>query len=140
MSYETNRYKLIFVTFMGVNHCGESILFGCGLLPNTTVNLFAWLFNKWLEAMAGGTPKVILTNQVGVMTIAIQLVMPTTCHGFNVWPMFDKIPVKLGGILIRNDDFLGRLKHCIFSSDTPKQFGLEWDKMLAEFGIADNNL
>lgn len=75
--YKTNRYGLIFATFMGVNHHGQSILFGCGLLPNETFDTFVWLFSKLLEAMPGGPPEVIITYQNEAMTKPIPFVMPT---------------------------------------------------------------
>ncbi|XXG63309.1 hypothetical protein AAC387_Pa05g1537 [Persea americana] len=139
MTYKTNRYGLIFATFMGVNHHGQSILFGCGLLPNETFDTFVWLFSKWLEAMPGGPPEVIITDQNEAMTKAIQFVMPATYHHFCLWHVLYKMHEKLGDIVICKDDFFERLKHCICTSNTPEQFELEWKRTLEEFEMTDNN-
>ena len=62
-TYLTNRYKMPFVPFTGVNHHQQSILFGCALLWDETEESFVWLLNTWLEAMSGLCPKTIITDQ-----------------------------------------------------------------------------
>ncbi|XP_062147753.1 uncharacterized protein LOC133856714 [Alnus glutinosa] len=44
-TYLTNKYKMPFAPFVGVNHHGQSILCGCGLLSNENTDTFVWLFN-----------------------------------------------------------------------------------------------
>ncbi|XVE91979.1 hypothetical protein REPUB_Repub01dG0057500 [Reevesia pubescens] len=61
-TYLTNRYKMPFVPFTGVNHHQQSILFGCVLLWDETEETFVWLLNTWLEAMFGYHPKTIITD------------------------------------------------------------------------------
>lgn len=94
-TYGTNRHKLIFGAFTGFNHHGQTIVFGCGFLPNERFESFVWLFNKWIEAMPGGPPKAIITKHDLSMTRAIKLVMPTTCHRYCLRHILDKLPVKL---------------------------------------------
>ncbi|CAA0828586.1 Protein FAR1-RELATED SEQUENCE 5 [Striga hermonthica] len=43
-TYLTNKYKMPFAPFVGVNHHGQSVLFGCGLLTNEGTESFVWLF------------------------------------------------------------------------------------------------
>ncbi|XP_047320763.1 protein FAR1-RELATED SEQUENCE 5-like [Impatiens glandulifera] len=43
-TYLTNRYDMPFAPFVGVNHHGQSILLGCGLLSSEDVASFTWLF------------------------------------------------------------------------------------------------
>ncbi|KAF5465464.1 hypothetical protein F2P56_015474 [Juglans regia] len=45
-TYLTNAYKMPFAPFVGVNHHGQSILFGCGLISNEDAHTFEWLFEK----------------------------------------------------------------------------------------------
>ncbi|XP_022883458.1 protein FAR1-RELATED SEQUENCE 5-like [Olea europaea var. sylvestris] len=42
-TYNTNRYRMIFAPFIGVNHHGQTILFGCGFLSDETIDSFVWL-------------------------------------------------------------------------------------------------
>ena len=39
--------------FVGVNHHGQSILLGCGLISNQNVDTFVWLFESWMKCMLG---------------------------------------------------------------------------------------
>ncbi|KAI4351411.1 hypothetical protein L6164_005780 [Bauhinia variegata] len=50
-TYLTNRYNMPFVAFTGVNHHGQSMLLGCGLLPSEDTKFFIWLFKSWLYCM-----------------------------------------------------------------------------------------
>lgn len=43
-TYLTNEYRMPFAPFIGVNHHGQSILFGCGLLSFEGVEGYIWLF------------------------------------------------------------------------------------------------
>nr|KAJ0217222.1 hypothetical protein LSAT_V11C300141690 [Lactuca sativa] len=52
-----------FAPFVGVNHHGQSILFGCGLLSREDTKTYVWLFKSWLECMNGRAPKAIITDQ-----------------------------------------------------------------------------
>ena len=45
-TYLTNPYKMSFAPFVGVNHHGQSILLGCGLISNENVDIFVWLFES----------------------------------------------------------------------------------------------
>ncbi|XP_059455779.1 protein FAR1-RELATED SEQUENCE 5-like [Corylus avellana] len=62
-TYLTNKYKMPFAPFVGVNHHGQSILFGCGLLSNENIDTFVWLFETWLKCMSDQAPNAIITNQ-----------------------------------------------------------------------------
>ncbi|XP_022856728.1 protein FAR1-RELATED SEQUENCE 5-like [Olea europaea var. sylvestris] len=43
-TYLTNKYDMSFVPFVGVNHHGQSTLFGCGLVSNEDTNTFLAFF------------------------------------------------------------------------------------------------
>ncbi|XP_059670869.1 protein FAR1-RELATED SEQUENCE 5-like [Cornus florida] len=47
-TYLTNRYNMQFAPFVGVNHHGQSVLLGCGLLSNEDTDTYTWLFETWL--------------------------------------------------------------------------------------------
>ena len=53
ITYLTNPYKMPFAPFVGVNHHGQSILLGCGLILNENVASFVWLFESWMKCMSG---------------------------------------------------------------------------------------
>ncbi|XP_058210670.1 protein FAR-RED IMPAIRED RESPONSE 1-like [Rhododendron vialii] len=43
-TYLVNRYNMPFAPFVGVNHHGQSILLGCGLISHEDTESFSWLF------------------------------------------------------------------------------------------------
>lgn len=43
-TYLTNKYDMPFAPFVGVNHHGQSILLGCGLISYEDTETFTWLF------------------------------------------------------------------------------------------------
>ncbi|KAL7220215.1 hypothetical protein ACSBR2_013142 [Camellia fascicularis] len=53
-TYLTNKYDMPFAPFVGVNHLGQSILFGCGLLSNENIRtLIFGYFNRGWHASLG---------------------------------------------------------------------------------------
>ena len=62
-TYLTNRYDMPFAPFVGVNHHGQSTLFGCGLVSNEDTGTFVWLFRTWLQYMEDQAPIGIITDQ-----------------------------------------------------------------------------
>jgi hypothetical protein len=75
-TYLINRYDMPFAPFVGVNHHGQSILFGAGLLLNEDTYTFVWLFETWLKCMNYKAPNPIITDRDKVMKNAIGIVFP----------------------------------------------------------------
>jgi len=48
-----------FAHFVDVNHHGESIHLGVGLISNEDIETFDWLFSTWLECMNDKAPSAI---------------------------------------------------------------------------------
>ncbi|XP_052291908.1 protein FAR1-RELATED SEQUENCE 9-like [Citrus sinensis] len=62
-TYLTNKYDMPFAPFVGVNHHGQSILLGCGLILREDTETFTWLFEAWLSCMSDSPPFGIITDQ-----------------------------------------------------------------------------
>ncbi|KAF8364660.1 hypothetical protein HHK36_033340 [Tetracentron sinense] len=84
-TYLTNRYDMSFAPFVGVNHHGQSVLLGCGLLADETIESFIWMFKTWLIAMSGHPPNAIITDQCKAMQRAIAVVFPKARHRLCLW-------------------------------------------------------
>ena len=70
-TYLTNKYDMRFAPFVGVNHHGQSILLGCGLLSLEDTSTFTWLFQCLLWCMGNRAPDGIITDQCKAMKNAI---------------------------------------------------------------------
>lgn len=74
-SYIVNRYKMPFVSIVGVNHHGQSILFGLALISREDKETYKQFFNPWVAAMVDQPPTAIMTNQCESMRNAMKQVM-----------------------------------------------------------------
>ncbi|KAL2531252.1 Protein FAR1-RELATED SEQUENCE 5 [Abeliophyllum distichum] len=81
-TYNTNKYSMIFAPFEGVNHHGQTVLFGCGLLSDESTESFVWLLSKFMDAMPRDAPQIIITDQDAAIVKAISMVWPLTFHSF----------------------------------------------------------
>jgi hypothetical protein len=94
-TYLTNRYDMSFANFVGVNHHGQSILLGAGLISNENTETFVWLFSSWLECMNDKIPSAIITYQNRAMTNAIAIVFTErTRHKYCLWHITRKLSEK----------------------------------------------
>ncbi|XP_077231121.1 protein FAR1-RELATED SEQUENCE 5-like [Tasmannia lanceolata] len=85
VTYRTNKFRMPFAPFTGVNHHRQSTLFGCALLADEKEETFTWLFEQWLDCMFGRPPGCIITDMDGAMRNAIRSVFPNTHHRFCSW-------------------------------------------------------
>lgn len=97
-TYLVNKYSMPFAPFVGVNHHGQSILLGCGLISGEDTDTFRWLFESWLTCMSEVPPSAIITNQDKAMKKAIQIVFPKERHRWCLWHILKKMPENLKDI------------------------------------------
>jgi len=96
-TYLTNKYNMSFAPFVGVNHHGQSILLGCGLVSCEDTSTFVWLFECWRQCMFNVEPDGIVTDQCKAMMNAIKVVFSNTKHRWCLWHIMKKVLEKLQG-------------------------------------------
>ncbi|XP_042423040.1 protein FAR1-RELATED SEQUENCE 4-like [Zingiber officinale] len=137
-TYLTNSYDMPFAPFVGMNHHGQSILLGCGLLSSEDSETFIWLFKSWLTCMLGRAPKAIITDQCRAMAIAIEEIFPDSHHRLCLWHIMKKLPAKLGGHaqykLIKK-----QLKNIVYNSLSIDECDENWMKMIEVFNLENND-
>ncbi|XP_059457607.1 protein FAR1-RELATED SEQUENCE 5-like [Corylus avellana] len=138
-SYLTNRYKMPFVPFTGVNHHHQSVMFGCALLVNETVESYTWLLKTWLKAMLGRAPFTIITDDDKAMGKAIAEVLPNTTHRLCLWHILQKVPEHLAHIYNKYSSFQVEFNHCIHSTLTIEEFETEWRELVGKYGVGEND-
>ncbi|KAI8559418.1 hypothetical protein RHMOL_Rhmol04G0172300 [Rhododendron molle] len=129
-TYNTNRYSLVFAPILGVNHHGQTTLFGCAFLNEETTESFEWLLKEWLKAMPGGPPKMIITDQDPAMTKAIGNVLPNTLHRYCIWHITKKFFEKLGAVIYK--EHYDKFSSCIWESERPEEFDVRWGDLLQQ--------
>ncbi|VFQ77344.1 unnamed protein product [Cuscuta campestris] len=137
-TYLTNKYDLPFAPFVGVNHHGQSVLLGCGLVGYEDSTSFVWLFKTWLECMGGIPPRGIITDQCQAMQKAIANVFPSTKHRWCLWHIMKKAPEKFSGSLAK-DMILSKLNALVYDTYDIAEFELGWQDMIKCCGLQNND-
>ncbi|XP_027355103.1 protein FAR-RED IMPAIRED RESPONSE 1-like [Abrus precatorius] len=134
----TNKYEMPFVSFVGVNHHGQHVLLGCGLLSTEETESFVWLFKSWFRCMSGNPPQGIVTDQCKAIQNAIKLVFPNTKHRWCLWHIMKKIPEKLKTNAEYNKNIKNAMKGVVYDTCTEAEFEDRWGYFVKGFNLQDN--
>ncbi|PIA64854.1 hypothetical protein AQUCO_00100371v1 [Aquilegia coerulea] len=134
----TNKYETKIVSFVGVNHHGQSVLLGCALVTDETKASFLWVFRTWLTVMQGGPPKAIITDHHRTINLAIAEAFPQTCHRICLGHVMRRVPEKLGKACTNNERFIYKFEKCVYDSLTVEEFERRWKKLVESNGLLDH--
>lgn len=137
-TYRSNRYRLPFAPFTGVNHHGQPVLFGCAFLINESETSFVWLFKTWLTAMSGRLPVSITTDYDVVIGSAIMQVLPNTRHRFCKWHIFKKCQEKLSHVFLQHPNFEADFHKCVNLTDSIEEFESCWISLFDSYSLGDH--
>lgn len=137
-TYRSNRYRLPFAPFTGVNNHGQPVLFGCALLINESEASFIWLFQTWLEAMAGRLPVSITTDHDRLIRLAVTQVFPKTRHRFCKWHIFKECQEKLSHSLSEHPAFEAEFHKCINLTESIEEFESCWLAMTDRYNLGQH--
>ncbi|GLT29232.1 hypothetical protein SLA2020_041110 [Shorea laevis] len=137
-TYRSNRYRLPFAPFTGVNHHGQPVLFGCAFLINESEASFVWLFSTWLMAMSGHPPVSITTDHDPVIRSAIMQVFPDTRHRFCKWHIFKKCQEKLSHVFLKHPTFEADFHKCVNLPESIEEFESCWLSLLDRYELRDH--
>ena len=70
-----NKYEIPLISFVGVNHHGQSVLLGCGFLGHESVGYFVCIVKALLKCMLGQSPQVI---------IVVKIIIKKLCMNGNI--------------------------------------------------------
>ena len=136
-TYLTNKYDMPFAPFVGVNHHGQSILLGCGLLSSENTTTFVWLFQCWLWCMSNKARQGIVTEQCQATKNAIFIIFSNTCHRWCLWHIMKKIHEKLSGY-IEYKGIKKSLKGVVYEPKHVVEFESEWANFISTFELSSN--
>ncbi|KAJ0030158.1 hypothetical protein Pint_12430 [Pistacia integerrima] len=132
-----NKYEIPLISFVGVNHHGQHVLLGCGLLGHESVEYFVWIFRAWLNCMQGQTPQVIITDQSKPLKSAVSEVFPKARHCYCMLYIMQRVPEKLGG-LKGYEAIKSQLNKAVYNSLKIAEFETAWAGMIKRYGLGDN--
>ncbi|XP_057968418.1 protein FAR1-RELATED SEQUENCE 6-like isoform X2 [Malania oleifera] len=134
----TNKHEVPLVALVGVNHHGQSVLLGSGLLAGESFESFIWLLRAWLTCMLGRPPPVIITDQSETLQTAISDVFPRASHCLSVSHIMQKVHEKLGG-LNEFEAVRVALNRAVYYSLKVDEFEATWEDMIQHYGLQDHN-
>ncbi|KAM1031523.1 hypothetical protein ACFX2C_035300 [Malus domestica] len=137
-TYRSNRYRLPFAPFTGVNHHGQPVLFGCAFLINESEASFVWLFKTWLMAMSGRPPVSITTDHDPVIQSAITQVFPQTRLRFCKWHIFKKCQEKLSHVFLKHPTFEADFHKCVNLTESIEEFESYWLSLVDRYNLRDH--
>ncbi|XP_022040733.1 protein FAR1-RELATED SEQUENCE 5-like [Helianthus annuus] len=137
-TFKTNKYKMVFVPFIGIdNHC-RNVTLRAGLLASESIESYKWLLQSFLDSF-GKQPKVVVTDQDPAMKQAIEAVFDKSRHKLYMWHIMKKVADKVGHELCNNPDFKRRMCDIVWTdSIAPETFEREWKLIMIEFGLTEN--
>ncbi|VAH96010.1 unnamed protein product [Triticum turgidum subsp. durum] len=133
-----SKYELPLVTFTGVNHHCQPVLFGCAVIRDNSEASFAWLFETLLLAMSGQHPVSLTTEYDGAIQSAVHKVLPHTRHRFCRWHILNEAQCKLSDFLNAFPSLYDDLVNCINMSDTIDEFEANWEALISKVGSGHN--
>jgi hypothetical protein len=83
-------------------------------------------------------PGLIITDEARSITNAIAIVFPGIIHRSCMWHIMDKLPEKVGPVIREEPKFWKRMNACVWGSETPAEFESEWNSVISDFGLEDN--
>lgn len=133
----SSNYEIYLVTFVGVNHHGQNVLLGCGLLADETMETYVWLFRAWLTCLSGRPPQTIITNQCKTLVSAIAEVFPRAHHRLCLSDIVESILNTLKA-LPNYGVFQMVFLRTVYDSLKVEDFEMAWKEMIHRFGIGDH--
>ncbi|XP_071688077.1 protein FAR1-RELATED SEQUENCE 5-like [Rutidosis leptorrhynchoides] len=134
VTYMTNRFRMPFSPFVGVNHHGQSILFGGALLENEKEETFVWLFQEFLKCMFNMYPTAIITDQDKAIRNAIKKVFPNVRHRYCAWHINNHELEQLRPLKARYSDFQEMYKQWV-KSQTTDEFETRWKVIREKYNL-----
>ncbi|KAJ0679329.1 putative transcription factor FAR family [Helianthus annuus] len=134
VTYMTNKFKMPFAPFVGVNHHGQSILFGGALLENEKQDTFEWLFQNFLKCMFDKYPSAIITDQDKAIGNAVKSVFPKSRHRYCSWHIKKHEIEHLRALKASCSDFQELHKQWV-KSNTVEEFETRWELLREKYNF-----
>ncbi|XP_078441172.1 protein FAR1-RELATED SEQUENCE 5-like [Wolffia australiana] len=138
MSCKKNKRAVPFVSFTGVNHHRQLVVFGSAFVTVETECSFVWLLETWLSLMSDRCPVSLTTCLDDNVEAAVMKVMPSVRHRVCRKDVFSQCKEKLREVYALCPGFKGELKKCVNESETEEYFLGAWASVIGKYGLEKN--
>lgn len=135
-TYITNRFEIPLVLFLGVNHHGQSVLLGCGLLSGETIENYIWVFKAWVACMSGKPPTAMVTDHCKAIQGAVAEVFLGVRHRLCLYHIMRRVPEKLREFSAYKE-IKKALKKAAYDSLKVEEFEENWSDMIERYKLED---
>ncbi|CAN7085788.1 hypothetical protein Bca4012_100188 [Brassica carinata] len=129
----SNAYELPLVAFVGINHHGDPILLGCGLVADQTPETYVWLFRAWLTCVSGCPPLTFVTEHCKSIQTAVSEVFPRAHHRLSLSHVLQCIV----GVQ-DSESFRMALNSVVYGFLKVEEFEVAWEEMIIRFGLTND--
>ncbi|GKB66636.1 FAR1-related sequence 5-like protein [Tanacetum coccineum] len=98
-TFNSNKYNMKFVPFIGIDNHGKCVTLGSEMLLHEDTKSYTWLLTTFMTAFLK-EPTMIMTDQDGAMKRAIESVFTKAKHRLCMWHIMQKIPSKIPAYFI----------------------------------------
>jgi len=133
-TYGKNKYHFPLVVFAGVNNHNSTIIFGGAIVADEKEETYVWVLSRFLEAMSGKSPTVVITDGDLSMKNAIKQVFPNAYHRLCVWHLIRNASSNIG-----DPAFVNEFRKCMLGDYEIGEFSKKWAETVDSFGLHDNN-
>ncbi|XP_045817796.1 protein FAR1-RELATED SEQUENCE 5-like isoform X4 [Trifolium pratense] len=132
-TYKRNRYNKPFVIFSGLNHHGETTIFGCALISDETTETYKWLLNTLSDAMFKKHPRVVVTDGDGAMREAIRVEFPNAFHRLCSWHLHQNAIQN-----VKSPKFVEEFNSLMYADYFPEKFETEWKRITDDCDVSNH--
>ncbi|KAK9065202.1 hypothetical protein SSX86_016585 [Deinandra increscens subsp. villosa] len=137
--YGKPRYKMIFVPFTGVDHHKRCVTFGAGLICDETIESYVWLLETFVKCHPK-PPILVLTDQDAAMRSAVLKVFPTSAHRLCMWHIMMKLPAKIKGCNVDNDEVRTAIHNLVWDVLIDKDdFEMRWNTLMSQYNLTGHD-
>ncbi|XP_057808527.1 protein FAR1-RELATED SEQUENCE 5-like [Salvia miltiorrhiza] len=136
-TYKTNKYDLICVPIVGINHHRTNVIFAIAFLSNEKTESYSWLFNTFLESMYQKEPDLIFSDQDQALMNGLDLSFREASHRLCQWHI-NKNAAKQFGKLNHDKRFKNLWYQCMNGCESEEEFESTWVSMIVENNLSEN--
>ncbi|KAK9941578.1 hypothetical protein M0R45_007280 [Rubus argutus] len=133
ITYRTNIYQRPLALFVGVNNHRGTVLFGCAILVDVTIDTYNWALRTFLSAMKDKKPMSVLTDGDNTIQNAVVEVFPEARHRLCSWHIEKNLATN-----IKDPDVVKAFTQFLYNAITPEEWERGWQLMVETYGLQDN--
>nr|GEZ58280.1 hypothetical protein [Tanacetum cinerariifolium] len=137
-TFNSNKYNMKFVPFIGVDNHRKCVTLGSGMLLHKHTASYTWLLKAFMTAFKK-EPTMIVTDQDEAMKRAIEAVFTKAKHKLCMWHIMQKILSKICKEIYDETDFKDRFNKIVWNMFMePLKFKEKWEKLIEDFGLQNH--